>query len=177
MSDEPIEQSDEPTAQSGSAEHEETSSPDAAKAAVDALRRATRSTAPRRKTSAQSSRSGGSRDPRPVSEALDALLAERGWQDDSAIALLMTNWTTIAGADLASHVTPTSFEAGVLTLQAESTAWATQIRLLLPDLHKVIDAEIGRGKVTSLLVVGPSAPNWTKGPRKVAGRGPRDTYG
>jgi predicted nucleic acid-binding Zn ribbon protein len=31
--------------------------------------------------------------------------------------------------------------------------------------------------VTSLRITGPAAPCWRKGPRHIAGRGPRDTYG
>jgi predicted nucleic acid-binding Zn ribbon protein len=40
-----------------------------------------------------------------------------------------------------------------------------------------IAAAVGDGVVTSLKVTGPAAPSWRKGPRRVAGRGPRDTYG
>ena len=36
---------------------------------------------------------------------------------------------------------------------------------------------LGGDVVTRLRVVGPTAPNWKKGPRTVRGRGPRDTYG
>ena len=160
-------------------EQDDETTEQAASAASDALRRATRSTAPRRATPQRSSgRSPGStRDPQPVGQAMDDLLAQRGWQDDSAIAVLMTRWPQIVGTDLAGHVAPVTFDAGVLTLQAESTAWATQVRLLLPDLQRVVDDEVGRGVVTSLRVVGPAAPSWSKGTRRVKGRGPRDTYG
>lgn len=160
-------------------EQEDETTEQATSAAADALRRATRSTAPRRASTPRSPgrSSGSSRDPQPVGQALEDLLAQRGWQDDSAIAVLMTRWPQIVGDDLASHVVPVSFEDGVLTLQAESTAWATQVRLLLPDLQRVVDGEVGRGVVTSLRVVGPAAPSWSKGPRRVKGRGPRDTYG
>jgi predicted nucleic acid-binding Zn ribbon protein len=112
-----------------------------------------------------------------VGQALDDLLAERGWQDDSAIARLVTRWSTVVGSELADHVHPVSFRDGVLLLQAESTAWATQVRLLLPDLRRVVDAEVGTGVVASISVVGPASPSWVKGPRTVKGRGPRDTYG
>lgn len=160
-------------------ESDEGTAEQAASAASDALRRATRSTAPRKSSpqrpTVRPSTSG--RDPQLVSQALDDLLAQRGWQDDSAIAVLMTRWPQIVGDDLAGHVTPVTFEEGVLTLQAESTAWATQVRLLLPDLQRVVDGEVGKGVVTSLRVVGPAAPSWSKGPRRVKGRGPRDTYG
>lgn len=151
---------------------------DAAAAAAEALRRATRSTAPRRTTSSTRSRvSGGSRDPQTVGQAVDDLLAERGWQQESAVASLMSRWEQIVGPDLAAHVAPVSFQEGVLTLQAESTAWATQTRLLQNDLRRAIDQDLGGGVVTDLTVLGPTAPSWVKGPRHVKGRGPRDTYG
>lgn len=151
---------------------------DPAAAAAATLRRATRSTAPRRKPGTKPSVSGASaRDPLPVGQALDALLTERGWQADSAIARLVTRWPSVVGAEMADHVAPVSFQDGVLLLQAESTAWATQVRLLLPDLRRVVDAEVGTGVVASISVVGPASPSWVKGPRTVKGRGPRDTYG
>jgi len=158
---------------------EDTTDPEAAaSAAAAALRRATRSTTPRRKAGNRASRSGvPSRDPQPVGQALDDLLTERGWQGDSAIARLVTRWPTVVGAEMADHVAPVSFQDGVLLLQAESTAWATQVRLLLTDLRRVVEAEVGVGVVTSISVVGPTAPSWIKGPRTVKGRGPRDTYG
>lgn len=151
---------------------------DPAAAAAATLRRATRSTAPRRKTGTRSPGAAGStRDPQPVGQALDDLLTERGWQSDSAIARLVTRWPSVVGAEMADHVAPVSFQDGVLLLQAESTAWATQVRLLLPDLRRVVDAEVGTGVVSSISVVGPASPSWVKGPRTVKGRGPRDTYG
>lgn len=151
---------------------------DAADAAAEALRRATRSTAPRKAPrSAPSVPTYSGRDPQPVSRAVDDLLAQRGWRDESAIARLIAQWPEIVGPDLAEHVRPTGFRDGVLTLAAESTAWATQVRLLIKDLHAVVDQQVGGGIVTSISVLGPQAPSWVAGPRRVKGRGPRDTYG
>jgi predicted nucleic acid-binding Zn ribbon protein len=89
----------------------------------------------------------------------------------------MARWPQVVGADLADHVVPESFTDGQLILRADSTAWATQVRLLLPQLRTEIDREVGRGLVADISVVGPQAPSWVAGPRRVAGRGPRDTYG
>lgn len=153
-------------------------SEDAAAAAAEALRRATRSTAPRRsKGTTRGRTSGSTRDPQTLGQAVDDLLVERGWQQESAVASLMGRWQEIVGPDLAAHVAPLSFQDGVLTLQAESTAWATQTRLLLNDLRRAIDQDLGGGVVTDLTVLGPTSPSWVKGPRHVKGRGPRDTYG
>jgi predicted nucleic acid-binding Zn ribbon protein len=63
-------------------------------------------------------------------------------------------------------------------LRADSTAWATQVRLLAEDLKARIDSQLGAGVVKTITVNGPVAPSWKKGPRSVrGGRGPRDTYG
>jgi len=66
---------------------------------------------------------------------------------------------------------------GLLSVEAESTAWATQIRLLAPRLLARIAEVAGSGVVTRLTVHGPAGPSWRHGRLRVPGRGPRDTYG
>ena len=162
----------------------------AAEAASAALRRATRSTKAAKKQTGRSGSSGSgssggrssggpadARDPQPLSTAMERLVVEQGWQDQSAVAVLMSEWAQIVGDDLAAHVVPVSYEDGELTLQAESTTWATQTRLLLPQLHRAVDERVGKGVVTAIRLRGPQAPTWGGGPRRVPGRGPRDTYG
>jgi predicted nucleic acid-binding Zn ribbon protein len=102
---------------------------------------------------------------------------DQGWQDQSAVAVLMADWPQIVGRDIAEHVAPVAFDDGELILQAESTTWATQVRLLLPDLQRAVDERVGGGVVRAIRIRGPQAPSWTAGPRLVKGRGPRDTYG
>ena len=148
-------------------------------AAAGALRRATAGGQPKTKKSTSRKKSTGyqGRDPQLLGAAVDDFLIEKGWEHSSTAAALIANWADIAGADLANHVTPESFIDGELALLAESTSWATQVRLLLPHLRTVIDEAVGKGVVKSITVVGPSAPSWVAGPRRVKGRGPRDTYG
>jgi len=150
-----------------------------AEAASAALRRVTRSTARAkpRKPRATTASYSNDRDPQPLADALDRLVRDQGWQDQTAVAVLMGDWAQVVGPDLADHVVPIAFSEGELSLQADSTAWATQVRLLLPDLHRSIDARVGAGVVTRIRIQGPQAPSWTAGPRRVPGRGPRDTYG
>jgi len=150
-------------------------------AANTALRRATsggprRAQGPSAKPRLSGPRSDG-RDPKLLGDAVEALLTDQGWSTANAVAGLMARWPQVVGADLADHVVPESFTDGQLILRADSTAWATQVRLLLPQLRTEIDREVGRGLVADISVVGPQAPSWVAGPRRVAGRGPRDTYG
>ena len=79
---------------------------------------------------------------------------------------------------MAGHCTPESFADGRLVVRTDSTAWATQLRLLAPSLVRRLNEELGHGTVTVIEVLGPHLPTWRKGPRSVRdGRGPRDTYG
>ena len=153
---------------------------EAAAAAAAALRRATRSTSPakaRRPPRPKPASYTNDRDPQPPGSAIERLVRDQGWEDQSAVAVLMSEWAQIVGTDLAEHVQPVTFDEGVLTVQASSTTWATQVRLLLPDLHRAVDARLGAGVVTRISILGPQAPSWVAGSRRVKGRGPRDTYG
>lgn len=120
---------------------------------------------------------GDARDPALLGAQLERLLVDRGWSADVTVGSVMGRWAEIVGADLAAHVRPVTFEGSVLSVQADSTAWATQIRLLTSSLLGRIDAVVGAGVVTELVVLGPAAPSWVKGRRRVPGPGPRDTYG
>ena len=86
-------------------------------------------------------------------------------------------WAEVVGEQIADHATPTALREGVLHVSAESTAWATQLRMIQAQLLAKIAAAVGDGVVTALRITGPTAPSWRKGPRHISGRGPRDTYG
>ncbi len=86
-------------------------------------------------------------------------------------------WAQLVGPEVAERAKPIVLKDGELTVQAESTAWATQLRLMQRQLLSRIAAGVGRDVVKSLRVLGPAAPSWRYGPRHVPGRGPRDTYG
>ena len=86
-------------------------------------------------------------------------------------------WEQLVGPEIAGRCEPVSLVDGELVLQAESTAWATQLRMLSAQLMAKINAEVGAGTISRIRARGPSAPSWKFGPRHVSGRGPRDTYG
>jgi len=117
------------------------------------------------------------RDPVLFGAALRRLVEERGWQDTTAAATVLARWDELVGPELAEHCRPASLLEGELVLVAESSAWATQLRLLTRTLQARLTAQVGPGVVTSVVVRGPAQPDWRKGPRRVRGRGPRDTYG
>ena len=117
------------------------------------------------------------RDPQPFGAAIRGLFAERGWEQTAKNAQVMGAWDRLVGPELAAHCRPESLRDGELVLVAESTAWATQVRLLARTLVTRLSAELGPGVVSRVRVHGPTAPSWQRGPRRVLGRGPRDTYG
>ncbi|OBA87276.1 hypothetical protein A5662_26160 [Mycobacteriaceae bacterium 1482268.1] len=136
--------------------------------------------APRRIAGRRRSWSGpgpDSRDPQTLGAATQELAKTRGWSPRVAEGAVLGQWQTVVGEQIAAHATPTALREGVLSVSAESTAWATQLRMVQAQLLAKIAAAVGDGVVTSLKIVGPVAPSWRKGRYHVAGRGPRDTYG
>jgi predicted nucleic acid-binding Zn ribbon protein len=117
------------------------------------------------------------RDPMKVADSLSALVQDRRWEDPLRTAGIPARWEEIVGADLAAHCRPVRLDGDELTCVAESTAWATQIRMLSRTILDRIAADAGPGVVRRLRVHGPTAPDWRHGPLRVTGRGPRDTYG
>ncbi len=123
-------------------------------------------------------RSTTGRDPKLLGEQLDQFVTERGWVSDVAVGAVIGRWPQIVGPEIAQHCAPVDFVDGILTVRGDSTAWATQLRLLSSSLLTRLAEEVGDGTVTELRVIGPGAPTWSRGQRRVQdGRGPRDTYG
>lgn len=117
------------------------------------------------------------RDPQPLGNLARDLAKKRGWSAQVAEGTVLGDWLSVVGHQIADHATPTALNDGVLSVAAESTAWATQLRMIQGQLLAKIAAAVGNGVVTSLKITGPTAPSWRKGPRHISGRGPRDTYG
>jgi predicted nucleic acid-binding Zn ribbon protein len=118
-----------------------------------------------------------SRDPQLLGSLTNELAKTRGWSPRVAEGAVFGRWRAVVGEQIAAHAEPTALHDGVLTVSAESTAWATQLRMVQAQILAKIAAAVGDGVVTSLKIVGPVGPSWRKGPRSVPGRGPRDTYG
>lgn len=117
------------------------------------------------------------RDPQTLGSATAALARTRGWSGRVAEGAVFGQWEQVVGDQIAAHAIPSSLREGVLTIAAESTAWATQLRMVQTQVLAKIAAAVGDGVVKSLRITGPTAPTWRKGKYHVSGRGPRDTYG
>lgn len=118
------------------------------------------------------------RDPQRIGPILAGYVEERGWDRPLAQARVFADWPALVGADVAAHCSPQSLHEGELRISTESSAWATQLRLLAATLLARLVAELGPDVVTKLHITGPTGPSWKHGNRSVRGaRGPRDTYG
>lgn len=117
------------------------------------------------------------RDPQLLGSALQRLVGNRGWETDLKVQNVFGQWPKLVGEEIADHCTPEGLVDGKLTVRTDSTAWATQLRLLAPSLVRRLNVELGHGTVLVIDVLGPHVPNWRKGPRSSGGRGVRDTYG
>ncbi len=130
---------------------------------------------PRRKRAPSGKRPGDGLE--PLGELLKDVIDGQGWSREVSLHHLLGGWPALVGELNAAHSTPEAFSDGVLTVRAESTAWATSLRQIAPQLVARLNDQLGQGSVTRVQVVGPTAPSWKKGRRSVPGRGPRDTYG
>jgi predicted nucleic acid-binding Zn ribbon protein len=116
-------------------------------------------------------------DPGLLAGAIDGLLDAHGWQQQAAMGSVFGRWAEIVGQDLAAHTSPESFADGELAVSADSTAWATQVRLLASVLVARLNAELGQGTVRRVKVRGPAPPRQRGAWRVPGSKGPGDTYG
>lgn len=120
---------------------------------------------------------GAGRDPRGLGDAINSLTMQLGWNSPLAQSELLLSWAELAGEETAKHSTPAGVDDGVLTVHCESTAWATQLRMMRVEIMTHIATRYPDAGIQSIRFQGPNAPSWKKGPRSIPGRGPRDTYG
>jgi len=116
-------------------------------------------------------------DPQPLAAAIGGLLSDQGWKEQAAVGSVFSNWAQIVGSDLAAHTRPDGFADGELAVAADSTAWATQVRLLASALVRRLNSELGEGTVRRVKVRGPAGPRQRGGWRVPGSRGHGDTYG
>lgn len=117
------------------------------------------------------------RDPKGLDDVLANLTQELGWKAPLAQSDVLTDWPEIVGPDIAARTQVLGITDSTLSVLCESTAWATQLRLMSSEvLTKVINSHPESG-ITAIRFQGPNAPSWKRGPKSIPGRGPRDTYG
>ncbi|MYU25495.1 MULTISPECIES: DUF721 domain-containing protein [unclassified Streptomyces] len=120
------------------------------------------------------------RDPMALGPAINRLITERGWETPAAVGGVMGRWPQIVGEDVAKHCVPERYDEDerVLLVRCDSTAWATNLRLLAPTLVARLNEDLGHGAVRVIKVQGPGGRSRNYGPLRAPGStGPGDTYG
>ena len=117
------------------------------------------------------------RDPVGLGDVVDSLAADLGWTVSLVQSDLMASWVQLAGEKNAEHSYPERITDGILAIRCDSTAWATQLRMMRSRLLVNAAEYFPEAGITSIHFYGPDAPSWNHGPRSIPGRGPRDTYG
>ncbi|MGA1073834.1 MAG: DciA family protein [Ilumatobacteraceae bacterium] len=72
----------------------------------------------------------GHRDPVTVSSSLDAVVRSLRGPDRSTVSGLFGRWDDVVGDQVAAHVRPLKLDAGVLLVEVDDPAWATQVKFL-----------------------------------------------
>ncbi|MEW1644422.1 MULTISPECIES: DciA family protein [unclassified Streptomyces] len=181
--DEPADRPEAPAAKKGA----EPSGVDLARVALRAAKEQARARGDAAQQKKQARRGGlrsgaraDGRDPMALGAAINRLLTERGWETPAAVGGVMGRWPQIVGEDLANHCVPEKYDEDerVLIVRCDSTAWATNLRLLAPQLVARLNEDLGHGTVRFLKVNGPGGPPRRYGPLRAPGStGPGDTYG
>ena len=91
---------------------------------------------------------GGVSDPVPISRSLDSIMKSLRGTDRIQIGGVFGRWDDAVGPAVAAHVRPVRLDQGVLTVEADEPAWATQVKFLAGTitarLAEVANVEIER---------------------------------
>ncbi|MGH9077023.1 MAG: DciA family protein [Acidimicrobiales bacterium] len=107
---------------------------------------------------------GGSGDvgrgPRPLEASLRRLAAGLGAPAPGVLSAVFAQWDEVVGPEVAAHARPVRLRAGVLVVEVDQPAWATQLNYLKGDLARRIEVCAGPGQVVEIRVrvAQPKAP-------------------
>ena len=90
--------------------------------------------------------------------SVTALIANNGhWLPYLKIAQLRNHWDQVVGPVIAQHSQVIGLRDGVMTIRADSAAWATQLTYLIPQLERTIKERLQGLDVHKIQVTGPRA--------------------
>jgi predicted nucleic acid-binding Zn ribbon protein len=71
-------------------------------------------------------------DPIPISSSLDGVVRSLRGPSRAAVGGLFGRWDEAVGEQVAQHVRPLKLDEGVLVVEVDDPAWATQVKFLTP---------------------------------------------
>jgi len=69
-------------------------------------------------------------EPVPITKSLDGIMKSLRGTDRIQIGGVFGRWDDAVGDTVAAHVRPVRLDNGVLTVEADEPAWATQVKFL-----------------------------------------------
>ena len=90
-------------------------------------------------------------EPVPITRSLDSMMRSLRGTDRIQIGGVFGRWHDAVGEAVAAHVRPVRLDEGVLTVEADDPAWATQVKFLAGTitsrLQEVASVQIERVEV------------------------------
>jgi predicted nucleic acid-binding Zn ribbon protein len=83
------------------------------------------------------------REPRSLSSSLDDVVRSLRGVGRREVGGLFGRWEEVVGAQVAAHVRPIRLDDGVLFVEVDEPAWATQVTLLTTTLRERLASEVG----------------------------------
>ncbi|MDJ0771408.1 MAG: DUF721 domain-containing protein [Ilumatobacter sp.] len=91
------------------------------------------------------------RDPIPLSTSLDGVVRSLRGPSRETVGGLFGRWDEAVGAQVAEHVQPVKLDGGVLVVEVDDPAWATQVKFLggtiIERLAEVAEVRVDRIEV------------------------------
>ncbi|MGH2722472.1 MAG: DciA family protein [Actinomycetota bacterium] len=97
-------------------------------------------------------RRGGMKDPVGIQSLVGRVAGELGLAEVLAASRLFRSWEEIVGPEMAARSQPLWLRAGVLRIQTDSAAWASEVRYLAPELLRRTNEAFGGEVATELQV-------------------------
>jgi predicted nucleic acid-binding Zn ribbon protein len=91
------------------------------------------------------------RDPVSISNSLDGVVRSLRGPSRSAVGGLFGRWDEAVGTQVAAHVKPVKLDEGVLVVEVDDPAWATQVKFLAPTITQRL-AEVAGVRVERIEV-------------------------
>lgn len=90
-------------------------------------------------------------EPVPIARSLDSIMKSLRGTDRIQIGGVFGRWEDAVGPNVAAHVRPVRLDEGVLTVEADEPAWATQVKFLsgtiISRLDEVANVQVERLEV------------------------------
>jgi predicted nucleic acid-binding Zn ribbon protein len=76
----------------------------------------------------------GFEDPITIGAALDGVIRSMRGPGSRVVGGVFGRWDEAVGSQVAQHVRPLKLDRGVLTVEVDDPAWATQVKFLTPTI-------------------------------------------